>query len=52
MLQAGDWLTPSAFVRRMDEMPLSDCSISHRLDNQVRKGSFVGCKGARVETAN
>jgi hypothetical protein len=36
----------------MDEMPLSDCSISQRPDNHTRSGSFVACRGVRVVTVN
>jgi hypothetical protein len=52
MRQAVGWLTPSASANRMDEMPLSDCSISHRPESQIRKGSFVACRGVRVVTVN
>ena len=52
MRQAVGWLTPSASARRTEEMPLLDCSISHRPDNQVHKGSFVACKGVRLVMVN
>jgi len=52
MRQAVGWLTPRASAKRIEEMPLSDCSINHRPDNQVRNGSFVACKGVRVVTVN
>jgi hypothetical protein len=52
MRQAVGWLTPSASARRIDEMPLSDCSVSQRPDSQTRRGSFVACSGVRVVTVN
>jgi len=45
-------LTPSASARRMEEMPLSDCSISHKPANHTRSGSLVACRGVRVVTVN
>jgi hypothetical protein len=52
MRLAVGWLTPSASAKRMEEMPLSDCSISQRPDSHTRSGSLVACRGVRVVTVN
>lgn len=52
MCQAVGWLTPSASAGGMEEIPLSDCSISHTPESQGRKGSFVACRGVRVVPVN
>jgi len=39
-------------VRRTDESPLSDWSISHSALSHVLKGSLVECRGVRVVTVN
>ena len=52
MRQALGWLTPIASAKRTEEMPLSDCRMSHRPVSQTRSGSLVECSGVRVVTAN
>ena len=50
--QAVGWLTPNASANRTDDMPLSDCNISHKALNQVLSASLVECKGVWVVAVN
>jgi hypothetical protein len=52
MRQAVGWLTPIASARRTEEMPLSDCRMSHSPVSQTCRGSLVECRGVRVVAVN
>jgi hypothetical protein len=52
MRQAVGWLTPIASDRRTEDIPLSDCRMSHKPVSQTRSGSFVECSGVLVVAVN